>query len=287
MCNGLVTEKSKAVGCDACLDWYHIKCLNYTLEKYKMLLDENVSWYCTPCKGAAKALRNQMITMKVEMDHMKGRIDNIEKNQLTEEKVNNLIEKKMEETAPECVQKEVKKVVQKEVEEMQAAAPKLTEIQVRETLCDLMTDVELGKKKQENLVIYRLEEQDEEGGDLEEVKKICKHVSSEFKDEDIKAVKRIGEKQENKIRPILVNMTDVGVAKEILKNAKKLKGAPWKISIEVDRTKKSREYIRHIRDKAIKEKGENSQDFLYKVVGEPGKERVIAIKKNTPAEQEN
>ena len=97
MCNGLVTEKSKAVGCDACLDWYHIKCLNYTLEKYKMLLDENVSWYCTPCKGAAKALRNQMITMKVEMDQMKGRIDNIEKNQLTEEKVNNIIEKKMEE----------------------------------------------------------------------------------------------------------------------------------------------------------------------------------------------
>jgi spore coat protein CotH len=151
-----------------------------------------------------------------------------------------------------------------------------------------MVDVEAGEKKKQNVIIYRLDEPEEheQDKDSDEVEKIIKHINPEATKEDIKTVKRIGQRSEGKNRPVLVKLKDPQTAKEILTNAKKLKGSEWNVSIEVDRTKKAREYVKYIREKAIREKGDEAQNFLFKVVGEPGQERVVTVRKKTEGEEE-
>jgi hypothetical protein len=286
VCKIVVADKDKAVACDACMEWRHIKCVSISVEKYKFLQDEHISWYCAECKGAAKALRNQMIDMKKQMDKMQERMDIMEKNQVTEAKVVSIVDQRIQDDFQERIKDVVKEQVEEAVKTAAAEKP-VTDLQLRDAMHDLMIDVEVGEKKQENLIIYRLEEPQQDGGsDSEEVNKILKHINKDVVDEDVKMVKRIGQKEDGKTRPVLVKMKDVETAKHILKNTKKLKRSPWNISIEVDRTKRAREYVKHIRQRAIEEKGDEAHDFLFKIVGDPGRERVVTIRKKKEGEEE-
>ena len=272
----------KPISCDVCLEWMHIKCVGIAADKYKFLNDEQISWCCGNCKGAAKTLKNQMIDFKKQMDAMKSRMDELERKQVTEEKVKTMIEQAVQEDLDE----QIKDAVKMEMVAQGATVNRVGVNQIRDAVQEYMADVVAGEKKLENLIIHRLKEPEEqdEGDDKEEVEKIFKHLKPDSTKEDIKAINRLGQKEEGKTRPLLVKLRNAETAKELLKNARKLKGSDWNVSLEIDRTKKAREYVKHIRAKAIKDKGDDAQNFLFRVVGDPGQERVVVRKKNEARE---
>ena len=49
ICTKNVSEKVKAVQCDLCELWVHIKCNNLNYLDYKHLQNSNESWYCIEC----------------------------------------------------------------------------------------------------------------------------------------------------------------------------------------------------------------------------------------------
>ena len=283
VCTHAFKGGDKSISCDVCLEWMHIKCVGIAPDKYKYLNDEQISWCCGNCKGAAKTLKNQMIDFKKQMDAMKSRMDELERNQVTEEKVNTMIKQAVQEDLDE----QIKDVVKMEMVAQGATVNRVGVNQIRDAVQEYMADVVAGEKKLENLIIHRLKEPEEqdEGKDKEEVEKIFKHIKPDSLKEDIKAINRLGQKEEGKTRPLLVKLRNAETAKELLKNARKLKGSDWNVSLEIDRTKKVREYVKYIQAKAIKDKGDDAQNFLFRVVGDPGQERVVVRKKNEAREE--
>ena len=51
ICAKNVSEKDKAVQCDLCELWVHIKCNNLNYLDYRYLQNSNESWYCIECRS--------------------------------------------------------------------------------------------------------------------------------------------------------------------------------------------------------------------------------------------
>ena len=49
ICIKNVSDKDKAVQCDLCELWVHIKCNNHNYPDYRYLQNSNESWYCIEC----------------------------------------------------------------------------------------------------------------------------------------------------------------------------------------------------------------------------------------------
>ena len=47
-CERRVTYRSKGIGCEACLNWYHLKCSNVSDKEYEQISE--MVWYCKRCK---------------------------------------------------------------------------------------------------------------------------------------------------------------------------------------------------------------------------------------------
>ena len=261
------------------MGWWHIGCVGITNEKYKFLKDDQISWYCSNCKYAAKGLKNQMVQMKKTMDEMKFRLDTLETNQVTKEEVRQIVQRNVETAVKEQLDETLKELPRQKQEEAGAG--------IRDTVVEIMSEVKENEKRMDNFIIHKLNENEEHEEEMEEIESIIKHIDNKLSRENIKTYKRIGTKEEGKNRPVLVNMQTPEQVWSIISNAKKLKGSKWNISIEADRTKKCREHIKELRTKARAEKGDEADNFLYRTTGRPGLEKVVAIpkRKDPPANQ--
>ena len=71
-CNSPVLTEDKAMFCDICTYWYHIKCIGVSARKYQFLKEnEDVHWYCPGCNRAAKSLHQEILTIKTENVQLK------------------------------------------------------------------------------------------------------------------------------------------------------------------------------------------------------------------------
>ena len=46
ICNDLVAENHKAIQCDKCQLWVHIKCSKINVQTYNLLKEDETTWYC-------------------------------------------------------------------------------------------------------------------------------------------------------------------------------------------------------------------------------------------------
>ena len=51
ICNNPVAKNHKAVECDNCGLWVHIKCNKINTQTYKYLQKESCAWYCISCSS--------------------------------------------------------------------------------------------------------------------------------------------------------------------------------------------------------------------------------------------
>ena len=51
LCLQVVAENHNAILCDNCTKWYHAKCVNMSVEDYKLLAQiDDFNWLCIYCK---------------------------------------------------------------------------------------------------------------------------------------------------------------------------------------------------------------------------------------------
>ena len=49
ICLNIVAKNHKAVKCDSCELWIHIKCNKINVQAYNLLINDNTVWYCLTC----------------------------------------------------------------------------------------------------------------------------------------------------------------------------------------------------------------------------------------------
>ena len=49
ICNNPVAKNHKAIQCDKCQLWVHIKCNKINVQTYNLLIEDESTWYCISC----------------------------------------------------------------------------------------------------------------------------------------------------------------------------------------------------------------------------------------------
>lgn len=293
ICKIQVQDSDQGISCDVCLMWWHAtKCLKYSTEKYELLSGDNVGWYCDGCKGPAKVLKNQMVTIQEKLDALEDRMKTLETSKITRE---DAIEVVQEELKSVETTEHIKKVAQEEIAaSVPMAASNRTEEQnefdLMKRIRGYASDMHECEKRESNLVFHKVDEM--ENGTNEEkaqadkgtILEICQTINKDLTMEDITDTIRLGKISEDKHRPLLVKYKEKRDAKFILENAKKLKGTKWVATIGQDLPKNVRKFRNQLITAAKENCEEQPEDFLFRIIGEPGREKVITIPKKKKGE---
>lgn len=74
LCESVVTEDEKAVACEICDRWYHIKCDDLPEAVYDFMASEKgrkkLSWYCSYCSRGSVKLYNRLQKLEVDQEEI-------------------------------------------------------------------------------------------------------------------------------------------------------------------------------------------------------------------------
>lgn len=117
------------------------------------------------------------------------------------------------------------------------------------------------QKKKKNLLFFGIKEGNEEGKNIVKFmkEKINIHLSLDIQEHEIDKVHRIGQKTNNRLRPILISFTSNWRRNLILKNKKKL---PEGIYIKEDFTKETLEIRKSLQPKLEEERSKGNIAYL-------------------------
>ena len=171
---------------------------------------------------------------------------------------------------------------------------------VRTTVMEVFTEQEDIERRRNNIIIHGLPEiqdnietpghellqSDDEVAasnnkktDKEQIIDLLKPISDGIQ---LGQYKRLGAKSETGTRPVLVSLNS-NTKSMVFKNIKKLRESNPTISISHDLPKVVRERRKKLILDAKLNKGEHSEDFLYKFKGPLGRESVLVVKKQNPS----
>ena len=274
-------DEDRYIKCDLCEKNFHIKCDKVSVDLYNALSDPlngGVCWFCKKCRDAAVPLHRQMAQLRLDQSEIKKQIVTIEK-----EKVNksDLEEEVIKNMGGAQAAAKVKEIVSSQIQE---AIPKET---IRGLIREELHESEDIENRKNNIILHGIDEggnQEQEAAkrkDKSSVEEIFKLIDPSFVLNRITDCRRLGKKVENKNRPLLLKM-DSGDHKEaIMRNLVKLKDSPWHktVSVSHDMTSNQRDTRKGLIQKAKEEAGDERDRFLFKIVGRPGREKVIKKKK--------
>lgn len=146
------------------------------------------------------------------------------------------------------------------------------------------------EKRRNNIVIYRIPESSETKKEdrYKEDADFCnelihKTLLVDCTDNDVKKFIRLGEKQEGRIRPLLIEFSNRLIKNLIMESLSKLKSADDKfknIVVAHDLTQNEREACRELVAEAKRrEQNDNSGEYIFRVRGPPTDLRIVRLKK--------
>jgi len=242
ICKKKVRSDQNGISCDSCEMWYHCGCVKMSVDEYKCIqkLGKRLTWNCGRCG----------ISLKEQNDRLK------EENKKLIELLRNL-EMKIDHKI-EGIKHEVKNSIAK---------------QVKDEIIEEIKEEEEKKKRQKNLVVYKIEESTNENKEERELedKEKCLNLMNrcleiKVENNDIEKLVRLGRRNENN-RPLLVIMREKDKKYEILSNASKLRNAQEeehrKVYISPDLTIKQREENKKLREE-LKRRRENGENLYIK-----------------------
>ena len=280
---------AKLLECQRCRDHYCIKCLNKTKTEYEILAKSDTMWFCIVCR---QIIEEHIITdLKIEerckeiMEQYEGRISNLEK----------AMDEKCDETrVRELVNEEINKVKENiERDENDPEPLPIPQTQKKEeTINTVMDEINERKARENNLIIFGLEElksetkQERLEHDDQQVKQLFADCKITLHEDNIKKTRRLGKydsKSETSSRPLMVNMQSVEAKLMLFKNIHQIKNVPKYKTVNVsnDLTKAERENEKKlwIEAKKLQEK-EESGEYIYRVRGPPWARKVVKMKKD-------
>ena len=140
---------------------------------------------------------------------------------------------------------------------------------IAEEVIDIISE---GEQRKNNLIIYKLEEpktnlkNERFKQDVEEVTKICQEVLGQnVQKEDIKRCFRLGKKEENKCRPLLITVRNAEIKHQVFSQLRKLKGSAFAhLGVEHDLTKEEREEKKALLIEARQKQQESGTRWLVR-----------------------
>ncbi len=156
---------------------------------------------------------------------------------------------------------------------------------------DAIKEMKDQEDRKRNVIFFNLPESkatdmnDRSKHDKEEVKEITKFCNATIKKDEMIRAKRLGKKNGDQPRPLLIEVISEEKKKAFFKNLSKLQSAPDKyksVSVQNDLTQKQREQEKILREEAKKKEQEASGEAKFKVRGPPWDRKIVKIETKKP-----
>ena len=293
-CKKPVGDADKAIGCEICRNWWHTSCLKISNEKYELLKDDSVHWYCKNCNVAAAKIHQKFVLLQQRQDSLEERVNHMEKEMVTRKSVKQITQTEIEKTEA-SIKTELSKITDKLEEQiatevssqLQAAKadtgndqPPVQE-NTKKTIREIVSEFDDINKRRNNIIIHRLTESSNEE-EVQKLNEILNKIDPSLSLASSISRRRLGKPSEDKTRPLLITFAKEETVAKIFSNVKKLKNSGYNISISSDLPQETRNYRQSLIQQAKSSKGDQADNFLYQVTGKPGKETVKAIPKRVP-----
>ena len=112
-CDTVVTDNQKALYCDMCCLWCHIRCLNITVAQYEALANINVPWFCKSCSKLSRGVVADVNKLKTTVSKIEENVSIINKR-VSEESleitINALVAKAVNVAVPSAVSEAIKNI---------------------------------------------------------------------------------------------------------------------------------------------------------------------------------
>ncbi|CAG2202747.1 unnamed protein product [Mytilus edulis] len=170
--------------------------------------------------------------------------------------------------------------------EIDKAAKNITR---KETVTNVLEEINERKSRENNLIIFGIPEIDEESKevrentDKERLNELFKDCKIQLDKENLKTIKRLGKFNKEKLnRPILVKLLSAEPKITLFRNIHYIKTNPKyaKVGVSNDLTQAEREQEKRLWDQAKKQTEEEiSGDYHFRVRGPPWARKVVRLKK--------
>ncbi len=154
-----------------------------------------------------------------------------------------------------------------------------------------MREVKDQESRKCNIILHNVTEKQSDNEeertkhDREQLKELGKVCKESIKKEDLVQMKRLGKRNPNKPRPLLVEFKDEEKKHGLMSNLVNLSKASEglrKISVRHDLTKEQRDEEKKLREEAKKMEAEDkSGEFDYRIRGPPWERRIAKMKKRS------
>lgn len=219
-----------------------------------------------------------VLTLKVE-DIGKKKMDNVVE-------FRDIVRQQIEEDMQVRVGDTVKKELTSQVGEVQQTINESKEFAkiIREEKAEL----EDTESRRCNVILYRIPESDEVLADDRNKHdvSVCEHFFNAFNvgfdRDDIRRVQRLGRRNDNSPRPVLVQFGNRHIKNLIMESLYKIKSMNTRfcnVIVAHDLTKKQREECKALVEEAKAKTEQEAGDFIYRVRGPPGQMRMVRLRK--------
>ena len=287
ICKKICTDgpgDERSMICDLCEKHMHIKCERVTVDLYTAMkdpLNAGGCWFCRRCRDAALPLHRQMANLRLEQTAINQKIEGLETQKVNKEDLEDEIIKGIEGARAET---KIKQIVEVNMNETKGT--------IRGMIKEELIEFDDADKRKNNIIMHGLTERTEDDpetakkNECEAITQILQHVEPSFDEEKMEKFTRLGRKEDDKKRPILIQFDSLQNKNKVMKNLSKIKTSQWHrtISISHDMTQNQRKSRQELIEKAKEAAGQEKDLFLYKLVGQMGREKVIKIRKTAPIE---
>lgn len=249
-CQRSVKENDDGLKCETCEQWYHTECENVAQELYKILQKyEDQMWFCGDCKNEVRGNIQKVKELERKNEEMDAKMKILEErwDKLREDMIEEVTGKVKEEISRDIVQQTTENVLSHLKEEGEK------------------------KQKKENIIMYNVNESEKENteekinDDLEKVRDVIES-SLGVREYTIEKIIRLGRRENNRTRPLLIKFRNEKEKWDVIKNAKNLKHetdeVKKRIGISMDLTEKQREHERKLVAE-LKERKSRGEQGLY------------------------
>ena len=277
VCKEHIKKTECCVPCQVCEEYTHPKCSKMSQDLVQYLIDEtnegnDISWTCGHCKKVGKHLNNKVKVVAKQLEEL-------------EKKMTKMQEEHDKMKADITTAGEKGKVSADQVQKITAEVKK-----------SIFTELRERKEKESNILFHGVPELDDQNAsgldkkkyDIEWICDTAKEMNVRIKEDDIKFCRRLGEKQSDKVRPILVGLRSVQRKMECIKNGKMLNDCSeesdfYGIYIVPDLTKQQREEEADMAREVLRLNSELEPDMAlnseWRLVGMKGEKRMVLTKK--------
>ncbi len=236
-CRKMVVRGDEALMCEICSRWFHIKCEKISKTQYKNQASKskNFHWYCDGCDIVHSGIIREVTLLKVDQNKFKKRLEELEETKVSKDDLQREMEKKADKEEVEKLEQRITTMEGKQGTSGESSAvnegascSKTPEEQAEEVIKEIKDQEE----RMLNALLFNVPEDkasneaDRIKHDKEEVKHLAKHCKVNISKDEITKVVRLGKKQDNKPRPLLIQISTPEKKRMLFKNLRLLQEAP-------------------------------------------------------------